>query len=82
MRETYYTHQDRLAASLTIHEAIKLLDEGHRITHIDFTKSEYLYKFDGSIIGEDGCVFDEEMERRLNDPRWHKGWDIYIESAT
>lgn len=61
---------------MTRDEAFQMMCEGHKVTHYNFTSSEYLYMIDNQVHTEDGCYFED---RFYQEDFFKDGWSIYKE---
>ena len=50
------------------------MQAGLKVTHFNFTRTEYLEIVDGMIMTEDGCCFDEEWPRKWDDDNQWRIW--------
>lgn len=63
---------------MTKREAWEAMKQGHKITHIRFSKEEFIYMNDqGLITTEDGYFFHKEFRDRRIGVCWEEGWSIY-----
>lgn len=67
---------------LSKEEAIKLMRQGKKITHKNFTHDEWMTIQFGKIVCEDGCqAAPEEFWRWRTDAVWDNGYSLWNESS-
>ena len=66
---------------MTRKEAYKEMQNGIKITHKYFDKSEYYFLKNGKIIAEDG-VDHTHIFWKIDDNNWREtGWEIYVDDS-
>lgn len=65
------------------YEAIKMMEQGRKMTHVYFSPDEWVTMDNGLMLFEDGCKTTPRlfwMDR--TGERWETGWNVFNENKT
>lgn len=58
-------------------EAIQQMQQGHKVSHINFSDDEFIYLKNGEIHDEQNLNINSEFWSIRATPEWNSGWFLF-----